>query len=176
MVVGGGGQATKAGIWIEGAHIVASDNAFDDYMSNQESAAASGLVLVHFCVGSPCGVRSRSTDAACHSDTFRLLSAQDALKLPWAKEQVKDFYDNLAATKSAGDQSGESDVAGAAVDGITGAVKQSMPTSVPEGDVNAANAAWSAALGKSPPGGHGAGQSQQQLDQELATKLAAAAY
>ena len=76
--VGGGGQATKVGIWVEGAHIAASDRAFDDFMSNQESVASSWLLLHHLCSGSPCGVRSRAKDASCHIDSFRLLSAQDA--------------------------------------------------------------------------------------------------
>ena len=106
VAVGGGGQATKAGIWVEGAHNAASDRAFDDFMSNQESVAPSGLLLYHFCSGSPVGVRSRAKDASCHIDSFRLLSAQDASKLPWATEEVKDFYENLTASKTCAEQSG----------------------------------------------------------------------
>ena len=118
-------------------------------------------------------------DASCHIDSFRLLSVQDAGKFSCATEEVKDFYENLTAIKTCAEQSGgDSDVENAAVGGVTGTLKTSLPLAspiaVPKGDVNAANQAWKIALGKSPPPALGVEQGQKHLEKELALKLAAA--
>lgn len=59
IMVGKTGQATRAGAWIEAAHIAASCPAYDSFVANSPTIGSSGLQLYHFLARAPCAVRSR---------------------------------------------------------------------------------------------------------------------
>ena len=54
IMVGKTGHATRAGAWLEAAHIAASSPDYDAFVANYPTIGSSGLQLYHFCARSPC--------------------------------------------------------------------------------------------------------------------------
>ena len=151
MAPGGEGSATKGGVWLPGAHVSASDKNLDAWMDNLE-VNDSGMLLFHFCAKSVCRAKSANHDVASHITHFRLMPPVMALKIPWAKAGVQAYLDEVAATEigdlsptSPATSGAGSDVENAAADAVM--PKGRTPALVPKGNVNSANAAWSAAWG-----------------------------
>ena len=175
MAPGGEGSATKGGVWLPGAHVSASDKNLDAWMDNLDGND-SGMLLFHFCAKMACRAKSADHDVASHITHFRLMPPLMALKIPWAKAGVQAYLDEVDATElgqysptSPATSGAGSEVENAAANAVMPKGKQ--PAVVPKGNVNSANAAWSAALGLQ-------GNSQQLItdkdkaSQELALKLA----
>ena len=153
----------------------ASDKHLDAWMDNLDGNE-SGMFLFHFCTKMACRAKSADHYVASHITHFRLMPPLMALKIPWAKAGVQAYLDEVAATElgdfsptSPATSGAGSEVENAAANAVMPKGKQ--PAVVPKGNVNSANAAWSAALGLQ-------GSSQQLItdkdkaSQELALKLA----
>ena len=112
-MVGKTGQATRAGAWIEAAHIAASCPAYDSFVANSPTIGSSGLQLYHFCARAPCAVRSPKMSPTAHIAEWRVLGIGASRRLPWARAGLRAFEETLKQAGSADSPMDQEELGGA---------------------------------------------------------------